>query len=102
VLAKTPIRRKKFSLQQVEKDYSLYQNILEAHHPSLYWYTSKDSMNYFFRYGKSLLKDSMTEIDFRKVLNYVTAQIGCGHTTTRASKGLLNMLIKHLCQNYFR
>ncbi len=79
---------KKFSLQQVEKDYSLYQNILEAHHPSLYWYTSKDSMNYFFKYGKSLLKDSMTEIDFRKVLNYVTAQIGCGHTTTRASKGL--------------
>jgi PBP1b-binding outer membrane lipoprotein LpoB len=38
---------KKFSLQQVKKDYSLYQNILEAHHPSLYWYTSKDSMNYF-------------------------------------------------------
>jgi hypothetical protein len=77
---------RKFSLKQVEKDYSLYQSILEAHHPSLYWYTSKDSMNYYFKYGKSLLKDSMTEIGFRKILNYVTAQIGCGHTTTRASQ----------------
>lgn len=57
---------RKFSLKQVEKDYSLYQSILEAHHPSLYWYTLKDSMNYYFKYGKSLLKDSMTEIGFSK------------------------------------
>lgn len=85
---------KKYSLQQVEKDYVLYRKILEAHHPGLYWYTSKDSMDYYFEYGKSQLKDSMTEPEFRKVLNYVTAQIGCGHTTTRSSKSFSKYLDK--------
>lgn len=83
---KTYDPRKKYSLQQTERDYSLYRKILEAHHPSLYWYTSKDSMDHYFDYGKQQLKDSMTEAEFRKVLSYVTAQIGCGHTTVRASK----------------
>lgn len=81
---------KKYSLQQTSGDYDLYRKILEAHHPGLYWYTSKDSMDYFFDYGKQQLKDSMTEPEFRKVLNYVTAQIGCGHTTVRASKAFNN------------
>ncbi|MBS1760297.1 MAG: peptidase S41 [Bacteroidetes bacterium] len=85
---------KKYSKRQVENDYTLYREILEAQHPSLYWYTSKDSMNYFFDVGKSRLKDSMTEPEFRTVLNYVTAQIGCGHTTTRASKQFTKYLNK--------
>ncbi|HMK25658.1 MAG TPA: S41 family peptidase [Chitinophagaceae bacterium] len=77
---------KKYSLQQVQKDYSLYREILEEHHPSLYWYTSKDSMDHYFSYGQQHLKDSMTEQEFRKVLNYVTSKIGCGHTSVRSSK----------------
>ncbi len=77
---------KKYSLQQMQKDYSLYQTILEEHHPGLYWYTSKDSMDYFFKWGEQHLKDSMTEPEFRKVLAYVTAKINCGHTTVRSSK----------------
>jgi hypothetical protein len=77
---------RKYSLQQVEKDYTLYRNILEEHHPGLYWYTSRDSMNYYFQWGKERLKDSMTEPEFRKVLSYVSAKINCGHTTVRPSK----------------
>ncbi len=77
---------KKYSLQQVEQDYFVYQQVLEKHHPSLYWYTSKDSMDYYFNWGKEHLKDSMTEADFRKVLNYVTSKINCGHTSVRPSK----------------
>lgn len=77
---------KKYSLQQVEKDYSLYEEILQEHHPSLYWYTPKDSMDHYFQYGKQHLKDSMTEPEFRKVLNYVTSKINCGHTSVRSSK----------------
>ncbi len=80
---------KKYSLQQVERDYTLYREILEEHHPSLYWYTSKDSMDHYFEEGKKQLKDSMTEIQFRKILNYVTAKINCGHTTVRSSKGFI-------------
>lgn len=77
---------KKYSLQQVQQDYIVYQQVLEKHHPSLYWYTSKDSMDYFFNWGKEHLKDSMTETEFRKVLTYVTSKINCGHTSVRTSK----------------
>jgi len=77
---------KKYSLEQVQKDYTLYRDILEEHHPSLYWYTPKDSMDQYFQWGREHLKDSMTEPEFRKVLNYVTARINCGHTTVRPSK----------------
>jgi hypothetical protein len=74
---------KKYALAQVQKDYSLYRNILEEHHPGLYWYTSKDSMDYYFSWGEQHLKDSMTEPEFRKVLTYVTAKVNCGHTSVR-------------------
>ena len=77
---------KKYSLQQVEKDYAVYKDLLEEHHPSLYWYSSKDSIDYYFSWGQQHLKDSMTEPDFRKVLSYVTAKINCGHTSVRSSK----------------
>jgi hypothetical protein len=77
---------KKYSLEQVQKDYSIYQNILEEAHPGLYWYTSKDSMDNYFRWGKQQLRDSMTEPEFRRVLSYVTSKINCGHTSVRASK----------------
>ncbi len=82
----------KFSPQQLQKDYSIFQTILEQHHPGLYWYTSKDSMNYYFNWGKEQLKDSMTEPVFKKILNYVTAQINCGHTTVRSSRAWNNYL----------
>lgn len=77
---------KKYSPEQLQHDYTLYQNILETHHPSLYWYTPKDSMDYFFNYGRQQLNDSLTEPQFRKVLDYVTAKIDCGHTSVRSSK----------------
>jgi hypothetical protein len=77
---------KKYSLTEVQRDYNIYQNMLEEYHPSLYWYTSKDSMDGYFRQGREWLKDSMTEAEFRKVLTYVTAKINCGHTSVRSSK----------------
>ena len=76
----------KYSPEQLEKDYSIYQHVLEEHHPGLYWYTGKDSMNYYFNWGRQQLTDSMTEPAFRMILNYVTAKINCGHTTVRPSK----------------
>ncbi len=80
---------KKYSPEQLQKDYAIYQSILEEHHPSIYWYTSKDSMDYYFNWGKQQLKDSMTEPEFRKVLVYVTARVNCGHTSVRSSKKYL-------------
>ncbi len=77
---------RKYSPEALQRDYLLYQRILETHHPSLYWYTSPDSMNMYFQEGIRRLNDSLTEPEFRKVLNYVTAKINCGHTSVRASK----------------
>jgi len=77
---------KKYSPQQLQKDYSIYQTMLEESHPGLYWYTAKDSMDYYFSNGAAQLRDSMTEPQFRKILTYVTAKINCGHTSVRSSK----------------
>lgn len=77
---------KKYSSEKLQKDYSIYEQILEEVHPGLYWYQSKDSMDYYFNWGREQLKDSLTETEFRKVLAYVTAKINCGHTSVRASK----------------
>lgn len=77
---------KKFSPGQLQKDYEVFRNVLEESHPSLYWYTSKDSVDLYFDAGADKLKDSLTETKFRNVLSYVVAQIHCGHTSIRASK----------------
>ena len=82
---------KKYSPEKLQKDYAVYQQILEEAHPGLYWYQSKDSMDYYFHWGKEQLKDSLTETDFRKVLAYVTAKINCGHTSVRVSKKIFTI-----------
>jgi hypothetical protein len=77
---------KKFAPGVLQSDYRIFRGILESAHPGLYWYTSKDSMNYFFNEGDSALRDSMTEQQFRTTLSYVIAKINCGHTSIKASK----------------
>ncbi|MFI5187048.1 MAG: S41 family peptidase [Chitinophagales bacterium] len=83
---------KKYAPPQLEKDYTIFQNVLEESHPGLYWYTSKDSMDYYFQWGKQEIKDSLTEPEFKQVLSYVLAKIDCGHTTIRASKNYTKYL----------
>jgi len=78
---------KKYSHQQLQQDYILLREILEAKHPSLYWYTPKDSMDmYFNKYYRSI-KDSMTEQEFGwQVIAPLTDKIHCGHTSFGRSK----------------
>jgi hypothetical protein len=76
----------KYAPEDLKKDYGIFRHTLEAWHPSLYWYTSRDSMNYFFDKGYAAITDSMTEPQFRTVLSYVIAQVNCGHTSIRASR----------------
>jgi hypothetical protein len=42
---------RKYAPQELKKDYGIFRHTLEAWHPSLYWFTSRDSMNYYFRQG---------------------------------------------------
>ena len=77
---------KEYPKEILQQDYTRFRNILEDAHPSLYWYTSKDSLNYFFDEGYKHISDSMTEPQFRTLLSYVISKIDCGHTSLRFSK----------------
>lgn len=77
---------RKFAADQLRKDYHYFRNILEESHPSLYWFTPKDSMDRYFDAGLASISDSMTEPQFRNLLSYVTTKIHCGHTTVRFSQ----------------
>lgn len=79
---------KKYGRAELKEDYTLLRNILEKKHPSLYWYTSKDSMDYYFEQYERAITDSMTELEFGwKILAPLTKNIHCGHTSFNVSKG---------------
>ncbi len=79
---------KQYPKEILQEDYTLLRNILEQKHPSLYWYTSQDSMNYYFNEGYQNIADSMTELQFGwKILAPLVNKIHCGHTSFSMSKG---------------
>jgi hypothetical protein len=80
---------KKYPVSALQEDYSLFRSILEESHPGLYWYTPKDSMDFYFEEGRKMLRDSMREPQFKNVLSYVLSHVRCGHTTARSSKSFL-------------
>src|SRR5579863_2845709 len=83
---------KKYPAKQLQQDYQLFRNILEESHPSLYWYTTKDSLDYYFNKGYSRINEPMTLPQFRTLLSYTISKINCGHTSMRYSKAYLKYL----------
>ena len=82
---------KKYSPQQLQEDYTLLRNILEKKHPSLYWYTPKDSMDFYFDKYYNAITDSMTEQQFGwSVIAPLTNKIHCGHTSFGRSRAFNN------------
>lgn len=77
---------KKISSDKLKADLALLQNILEKNHPSLYWYTSKDSIDYYFKATQASLTDSLTELQFKNRTAWMLGKIHCGHTVVRSSK----------------
>src|SRR5688500_12293216 len=77
---------KKYPAEKLKKDYAVFRGALEESHPSLYWFTPKDSMDMIFNEAYNSLKDSMTERDFRMKLMKVVTSIRCGHTSVNYSK----------------
>lgn len=80
---------KKYSPEQLNKDYTILRGAMEESHPGIYWYTPKEEMNKYFDWGREQIKDSLNEEDFRKMLSYVVSKINCGHTVTRPSKSFI-------------
>ena len=77
---------RKFSSSALKEDFKIFRSVLEESHPSLYWYTSKDSLDYYFDRENRLISDSLTEPAFRTMLMYVISKINCGHTAVKYSK----------------
>ena len=83
---------KKYPPKQLQQDYTIFRNILQDSHPSLYWYTTKDSLDHYFDNGYASIKDSMTLPQFRTLLSYTISKINCGHTSVRYSKKYIKYL----------
>jgi hypothetical protein len=78
---------KKYPKEALQHDFTLLRNILEKKHPSLYWYSSKDSIDMYFDKYYSMIEDSMTELRFGwRILAPLTDKIHCGHTSFGMSK----------------
>ncbi len=84
--------QQKYPASKLKRDYTIFRNVLEESHPSLYWFTPKDSMDYYFDYGYSRIADSMTEPQFKNLLQFVTNKIRCGHTSVKSSRRYIHYL----------
>ncbi|HLZ87351.1 MAG TPA: hypothetical protein VKQ52_08925, partial [Puia sp.] len=83
---------RKYAPEALRKDYMVFRHLLEAWHPSLYWYTPRDSMSAYFDEGYAAIRDSMTEPQFRTLLSFVISKADCGHTSVRASRAYAHYL----------
>lgn len=80
VVSKNSGVEKKYPPQDLIEDFRIFRGALEELHPSLYWFTPKDSMDKIFTETEALLTDSLTERQFRTNLTRVIAAMRCGHT----------------------
>lgn len=85
----------KTAAPQLQQDVVLLKKILEANHPSLYWYTPKDTIDTAFSTAINSITDSLTETAFRNKVASVISQIKCGHTAVRFSVNYSKAVEKH-------
>lgn len=72
--------------EQLKEDLRTLKKILEANHPSLYWYTPQHQLDSVFNNTLMQIRDSMNEVRFKNLVAAYISQIKCGHTTVRNSK----------------
>ena len=87
---------KVYTTDQLKKDFWVMKNGLEASHPSLYWYSSKDSVDLAFDNTLKRLDKPMTALEFRQVLELSAEPIRCGHTGVYGSVGFEKYRKKNL------
>lgn len=87
--------QKKIAPEKLRSDLVLLKKILEANHPSLYWYTPKDSVDLYFNETLQSINDSLTEFQFRKKVAWYIEKLRCGHSTVRPSKAYTQYFSQH-------
>jgi C-terminal processing protease CtpA/Prc len=76
----------KKSAADLKEDFNILRKILETNHPSLYWYTPKDSMDLYFDQSINSITDSLDEVQFKNKVAWLVSKIRCGHTSVLFSK----------------
>jgi hypothetical protein len=69
-----------YTTDELQKDFYYIRTILERTHPSLYRYTPKDSISYYFAQTAARLNHPMTQPEFWQLLQTMVARIRSGHT----------------------
>jgi len=77
------------------KDLQTLHQVLQENHPSVYWYTPKDSMDLHFSRALAYVKDSMSAWQFRNVVATYLVNIKCGHTSVYFSPKLTKEYTKY-------
>lgn len=72
--------RAKHSVKELKSDLNIIKNSLEEAHPGVYWYITKTDLDFKFDSVKNLLTDSMSSIEFYRIVAPVVSAIKCGHT----------------------
>ena len=78
----------RFTPAQLQADYALLWEGLQAGHPSLYWYTPKPQLDASFDRLRAALDTPATELGFRRLIDRMLEDIHCGHTNTRGSAAM--------------
>ena len=82
----------KYAATSLKEDAAILKKVLEANHPSLYWYTPKQQLDSAFDNMFNSISDSLNEIEFRNKVAPWVAMIKCGHTTALYSKKFIKEL----------
>ena len=70
------------------QDLKALQKAIVQNHPSVYWYTPKDSMDLYFSMAVASIHDSMSAWQFKNIVASYLAHIKCGHTSVQFSPKL--------------
>ena len=76
---------RKFTVSQLQNDFSSLRAAVENNHPMLYFYYSKSNFDNFFNNAFASIQQEMTELEFFRLLAPVMARVNCGHTNIRPS-----------------
>lgn len=92
-----PSRR--FSPQELQKDFLIFRKALEESYPGLYRYASKNVMDRNFAKAFQSISKEMTEREFLGLVKLVVSSIKCGHTEGNPSKDFDNY-IEHSAKQF--
>lgn len=70
----------KHPINQLKTDLAIVKTSLEQAHPGLYWYISKQKLDFKFDSIRNSINDSMTSLAFYKLVAPIVSEVKCGHT----------------------